>query len=135
MHSLAELLHEVHQLVHTLGWHGVVDGSAHAAHQTVAFQVHETGVRCFGAELLVEVGVRAGKGDVHRAAVAVLDRIVEEVLPVEVVIQHLGLGFVDLLHVGKAADVVFQILEHQTGHVDAPAGRRIVHASLASRVV
>ena len=99
----------------------------------MALQVDETGVCGLGAELLVEVGVRAGEGDVHGAAVAVLHRIIEEVLTIEVVVQDLGLSLVDLLHIGKAADVVFQILEHQTGHVDAPAGRRIVHAVLGQQ--
>ena len=28
---LAELLHEINQVVHTLGRHGVIDGSTHAA--------------------------------------------------------------------------------------------------------
>ncbi len=62
-----------------------------------------------------------------------LHRVGEEVLAVQVVIQHLGLGFVDLLHVGQAADVVFQVLEHQAGHVDAPARRGVVHAVLVQQ--
>ena len=131
--TFAEFLHEVHQLVDALGWHCVVDGGAHTAHQAVALQVHEPGLGGLGAELLVEVRVRAGEGDVHGAAVAVLHRVVEELLTVQIIVQDPGLGFVDLLHVFQTADVVFQILEHQTGHVDAPAGGRVVHAVLGQQ--
>ena len=99
----------------------------------MALQVHEACFCSFGAELFVQICIGAGEGDVHGAAVAVLHRIREEVLTIQIVVQHLGLGFVDLLHVGKTADVVFQILEHQTGHIDAPAGGRVVHAVLAQQ--
>ena len=99
----------------------------------MALQVHEACFCSFGAELLVQICIGAGEGDIHGAAVAVLHRIREEALTVQIVVQHFGLGFVDLLHVGKTADVVFQILEHQTGHIDAPAGGRVVHAVLAQQ--
>ena len=99
----------------------------------MALQVDEACLCGLGAELFVQIGVGAGEGDVHRAAVAVLDGVGEEVLPIEVIVQHLGLGFVDLLHVGQTADVVFEVLKHQTGHVDAPAGGRVVHAVLGQQ--
>ena len=99
----------------------------------MALQVDKTGFGGFGAELLVHVGGRAGKGDVHRAAVTVLHRVVEELLTVQIIVQDPGLGFVDLLHVFQTADVVFQILEHQTGHIDAPAGGCVVHAVLGQQ--
>ena len=129
----AELFHEVHQLVNALGGHGVVDGGAHSADEAVALQVDEAGVCGLGAELLVEVGVRAGEGDIHGTAVTVLDGVLEEVLTVEVIVEDFRLGFVDLLHLGETADVILQILEHQTGHVDAPAGGRVVHAVLGQQ--
>src|SRR5699024_6047644 len=42
----------------------------------------------------------------------------------------LGLGLVDLLHGRQAAHLVLEVVQHQAGHVDAPAGRRVVHAVL-----
>ena len=57
----------------------------------MALQVDQAGGSGLGAELFVGVGVGAGKGDVHGAAVAGLDGVLIEVLAVEVVIQHLGL--------------------------------------------
>ncbi len=82
---------------------------------------------------LVQICIGAGEGDIHRAAVTVLDGVVVEVLAVQIIVEDFCLGLVDLLHLGEAADVILQILEHQTGHVDAPAGRGVVHAVLVQQ--
>ena len=50
--------------------------------------------------------VGAGEGHVHHAAVGLLNRVIVEVLTVQVIVQHLGFGGVDLLHVFQAADLV-----------------------------
>ena len=96
----------------------------------MAFQVHETGFGSSGAELLIHIRVGAGEGHVHHAAVFRLNGIVIEVLTVQVIIQDLGLGVVDLGHLFQAANLVLQVIHHQTGHVDAPARRGVVHAVL-----
>ena len=52
----------------------------------------------------VQVGVTGDKGDVHEAAILLVHGAVEELRLIQEVIEHLGLGLVDLLHLGEAAD-------------------------------
>ena len=129
----AELFHEDDQFVHALGGHGVVDGGPHAAHQAVALQVDEPCLGGGGAEGLVGVGVGAGEGHVHQAAVFLLHGVVVEVLAVQIVVEHLGLGLVAALHLFQAAHLMLQVVHDQAGHVDAPAGRGVVHAVLGQQ--
>lgn len=53
----AELLHEIDQLVDALRRHGIVDGGAHTADETVPLQVHKACLCSGGAERLVGVGI------------------------------------------------------------------------------
>src|SRR5712675_154556 len=73
-----ELLHVLHQPLHTLDRHGVVDRGAHAADGAVAFELHHTAR--FGAfqKLAVELGVREGEGNVHARAVGFAHGVLEE---------------------------------------------------------
>src|SRR6266850_1985606 len=58
-----ELPHILHQPLHALDRHGVVDRGAHAADGAVAFELHHAAR--FGAfqELAVQFGVGEGEGD------------------------------------------------------------------------
>ena len=94
----------------------------------MTLQVDEACLGGRGTERLVGVGVGAGEGHIHHAAVLFLNGILVEVLPVEVIVQHLGLGGVALLHILQAANLVLKVVHDEAGHVDAPARRGVVHA-------
>src|SRR5882757_5814583 len=78
-----ELLHILHQPLHALDRHGVVDRSAHAADGAVAFELHHAArLRPF-QEFAVELGVRECERDIHARAVGLAHRVLEKGAGVE----------------------------------------------------
>ena len=108
--------------------HGVVDGSAHAADGTVALDVDEAVLRAAFDELGIEF-VRIGdEGNVHEGAVFLDDGAFEHLAFIEIVVKDGRFGFVASLHLLEAAHLE-EPLEDEACHVDAPAGRRVVHGA------
>ena len=68
-----EALHELDELLHAGERHGVVDGRAHAAHDAVTLEVHETCLSCLLEELRIELFVAGDEGNVHERAAPGLD--------------------------------------------------------------
>src|SRR5712692_7809334 len=64
-----KLPHVLHQPLHSLDRHGVVDRRAHAADGAVAFELHHAARFRTFQKLAVEFGVREGEGEVHARAV------------------------------------------------------------------
>ena len=67
---LIRILHEINKLLHSFNRHGVVDAGAHAAHASMAFELHQA-VLLRLLEALVGHFVRGGKRHVHDRTVSV----------------------------------------------------------------
>ena len=100
----------------------------------MALQVGEALLHGLGHELGVQVGGSGAEGHVHEGAGVLLGSHGEELGVVQHVVEHVGLGDVDLLHAGGAA-LLLQPVAHQAEHIDAPAGRGVVHGVLVDHVL
>ena len=110
--------------------HGVVDGSAHATNGAVALEVHETSSAAWATNSASRSLSPVTKGTFIRERLsASVDRGVEELRSVKVVVEDLGLLGVLLVH-GRKATVLEQPLEHQAAHVDAPAVGSVIERAL-----
>src|SRR5882672_129098 len=121
-----ELPHVLHQPLHALDRHGVVDTRAHAADGAVAFELHHAAR--FGAfqKLAVEFRIRQGERDVHARAVALAHGILEEGARVEEVVEQFRLFDVFLFDRLEPA-LLFQPLEHEARDVPGVARGRVRH--------
>ena len=95
----------------------------------MALQVGEAGGGGLGDELGVQLLARGAEGHVHVGPGAGLGGAGEEPGAVDDVVEHLGLAVLDGLHAFHAP-LLLQPVQHQAQHVDAPAGRGVVHGVL-----
>ena len=122
-----ELLHEVDERLHALDGHGVVDGSAHTARETVSFEGDEPRAFRLFDELGVQLRGGSDEGDVHHGAILGIHLVFVERRVVDEVVEHRGFLAVDLLHRGDAAHLL-EIAHVEHHDVDWPAGGRVVEA-------
>src|SRR3954447_2044963 len=109
-----ELLHVLHEGLHPLDWHGVVDRCAHPADRPVAFQLDHAALRGAFEEFFIQLGILEGERNVHARTIFLRDRIPEEGAAVEKVIEQLGFLNVELLD-RRQAPKLLQPFEHQAG--------------------
>jgi hypothetical protein len=110
---------------------GVVEGSADGGGEgAVALEAVEAGVLGLEEEGGEEVGVMEVEDDVHDGAVVGVGAgQVEAGGSVEGVVEGAGLGLVDGVHGGEAADVVVEPAEDEEGDVDGEDGGCVVDAA------
>ena len=92
----------------------------------MTFEVDKARGGGFFDEFGVEFFVSRHERNVHHGTAVSLNGRFEQSGRVKVGIKDIGLLAVDLRHVFKAADIVFEPLEHQFAHIYAVARRRVV---------
>ena len=123
------LLQELHQGLHALPGHGVVDGRPQAAHALVALQVVEARGLAGGHHVSVLLLAGGHEGHVHQGAVFLDDGAGEELALVQEVVEDLRLLLVPGVH-GLQAALVQQVPEHLAAAVDGPAVGGVVHGAV-----
>ena len=106
-----EFFHEGDEGFDAVDRHGIVDGSAHTADETMAFKVDEAGFGSFFDEFVVDFfffsnggfiggtgGIFSQEGDVHERAATLVDSCMIEIGVVEEVVKEVGFFDVAFFH-------------------------------------
>ena len=131
---LFEVAEAVNESLHAFDRHGVVDGSAEAAHGAVTLELLQTAVLSEFKEFLGEIVSLVGSDDVlvehernvHDGTVFLSGRTDEHLGVVEGAVKESGLGTVHLFDSFDTAEVL-EPLESTVHHVHSENRRRIEH--------